>query len=157
MTFDNHAFRAALGQFTTGIAVVTAMAQDRPVGLTVNSFTSVSLDPPLILVSLGRSTNDLDAYTSSAGFTVNILSEAQRSLSDKFAQKDTDKFAGVTWEPGENGCPVLPGALATIQCEVHSVVDGGDHFLVLGKVVHLAHSEGVDPLVYYRGGYRTLA
>ncbi|SFO28895.1 NADH-FMN oxidoreductase RutF, flavin reductase (DIM6/NTAB) family [Cohaesibacter marisflavi] len=150
-------FRKALGRFATGIAIVTTMDdRDAPVGLTVNSFNSVSLDPPLVLWSLDKSSNQMDAFCSSGFYGVSILAHDQQLASNLFAAMAEDRFEKVEWSAGQTGAPLIDGALARIDCKTEQIIEGGDHVILLGRVVDIAVSEG-DPLVYYGGGYRALA
>ena len=152
-TFDRSAFRKVLGTFATGITVVTTVNEHGvPFGLTANSFTSVSLDPPLVLVCLDRCSNSLAAIRSSGVFAVNILSEEQRSLSSIFASKSADKFAQVEWRKGCTGVPLFPGTVGWVECAVHEIVSAGDHDIVMGHVQDCGQSP-LRPLGYFGGGY----
>ena len=154
---EAQAFRRALGCFATGITVVTAVAPSGELlGITANSFNSVSLDPPLVLFSLHRAAYSLGAFTDGGHFAVNILSEAQRDLSQRFAMALVDKWIGVDYEIWETGAPILKGCIASFECRTRALYDGGDHVIFLGEVLRLrCHMEG-RPLLYYRGGYRGL-
>ncbi|WP_321446758.1 flavin reductase family protein [uncultured Cohaesibacter sp.] len=150
-------FRKALGRFATGIAIVTTMDdKDAPMGLTVNSFNSVSLDPPLVLWSLDKSSNQMDAFCNSGFYGVSILAHDQQMASNLFAAMAEDRFEKVEWSAGQTGAPLIDGALARIDCKTEQIIEGGDHVILLGRVIDVAVSEG-DPLLYYGGGYRTLA
>jgi 3-hydroxy-9,10-secoandrosta-1,3,5(10)-triene-9,17-dione monooxygenase reductase component len=150
------AFREANSRFATGVAIVTALRQGGlPVGVTVSSYTSVSLDPPLVLVCLHRHCRVLEWIRRGGCFGVNILSAEQRELSARFASSIAERFESLLWYGGRTGVPLLPDALATIECELSSAVPGGDHEILIGRVVHLAVAEG-DPLVRYRSAYRQL-
>ncbi len=155
---DSRRFRTALGQFATGITVVTARTADgRPVGLTVNAFTSVSLTPPLILVCLGDQTTEIDAYTAGGRFNVHVLSADQEQVSAVFATRGADKFGAVAWREDADGIPRLDQCLAYLRCGVEAVHDGGDHRIVVGRVDDLWHDETARPLVYFRGAYARLS
>jgi flavin reductase (DIM6/NTAB) family NADH-FMN oxidoreductase RutF len=157
MDFDAKDFRHALGRFATGIMVVTGVGRDgRPVGVTVNAFSSVSLDPPLVLFCLGRQASTYSALAEGERFAVNILAEDQRALSDRFAGKAEDKFAGLDYEQGAGGCPLLAGALGWLECRREATHDGGDHGIVVGRVEGLRAGGDGRPLLYFRGAYRTL-
>ncbi|HVI52995.1 MAG TPA: flavin reductase family protein [Candidatus Sulfotelmatobacter sp.] len=157
MSIDDRMFRKALGCFATGITVVTSKAADgAPVGLTVNAFSSLSLDPPQVLVCLDKRTGCLDAFRQSGAFAVHVLRQDQRELSITFASKQADKFAGLSPESRVSGAPVLPGCLALFDCRTEQVIEGGDHLIFIGRVVHLEHSEAGQPLLYYRGSYNQL-
>lgn len=157
MGFDARDFRHALGRFATGIMVVTGLGPDgRPVGVTVNAFSSVSLDPPLVLFCLGRQASTYGALAQGERFAVNILAEGQRTLSDLFAGKGEDKFAGIDYQAGLGGCPLLTGALGWLECRREATHDGGDHGIVVGRVERLMGEGDGLPLLYFRGGYRSL-
>ncbi len=150
---DPLALRRALGKFATGIAIVTTEAESgKREGLTINSFASVSLDPPLVLWSLKRDALSLQTFIDSGTFIINILSAEQSDLSTHFARPQADKFAGIEHSPGANGCPKFPGCLAQFECETVEVLDGGDHAIFLGRVQKFAESSGM-PLIYSEGKY----
>ena len=158
MTIDPRDFRAALGNFATGIAVETARAGDgRPVGMTINSFASVSLDPPLVLWSLARNSQHLDAFAEAGHYAVNILREEQRDLSVRFSAQLSDRWDGVESDLWETGAPILRGCLATVECMTDAVHDGGDHIILVGRVIRLASERDGRPLLYYSGRYATLS
>jgi flavin reductase (DIM6/NTAB) family NADH-FMN oxidoreductase RutF len=153
---DSHAFRAACGKFSTGVTIVTALGPDRsPHGMTVNSFTSVSLDPPLVLVCIDRKATILPKLESAEFIGINVLSEDQRDLSAQFARRGTDRFEAVPWFPGEFGVPLIEGVLAYYECAVSKILDGGDHLIFIAQVRHLRCFEG-RPLLYFASGYRSL-
>ena len=157
MTIDDRLFRKALGCFATGITVVTSRAADgSPVGLTVNAFSSLSLDPPLVLVCLDKRSGCLASIESSGFFAVHVLREGQRELSMTFASKQPDKFAGIALESGTSGAPIIPDCLAVFDCKTEQVLEGGDHLIFIGRVLNLEHSEAGQPLIYYRGSYNHL-
>ncbi len=147
-------FRNCLGAFPTGVTVITAIGpRGEPVGNTVSSFNSVSLDPPLILWSLGRHAFSLKAYLSTDLFAVNVLREGQEELSNRFAKALGDKWAGVDYVTGQNGCPMLCGALAVLECRTAHTYVGGDHVIFVGEVIHAEHDPEGRPLVFHRGKY----
>ena len=149
-------FRKALGQFATGIAVATTLDEAGvPHGLTINSFNSVSLDPPLVLWSLDKGSHQLEAFRSSGFYGVSILSQDQKPVSDQFAAFVEDRFAGVEWHKGNSGAPLLADALVRIDCKVETIVEGGDHIILIGRVIDIEHGEG-QPLLYHSGSYRSL-
>lgn len=157
MTIDPRDFRAALGNFATGVAVATARAGDgRPVGMTINSFASVSLDPPLVLWSLARNSQHLDAFSEAGHYAVNILREEQRDLSVRFSVPLADRWEGLESERWETGAPILPGCLATVECLTDAIHDGGDHIILVGRVVRLSSDRDGRPLIYYSGRYATI-
>lgn len=152
-TFDSKAFRRALGNFATGITVVTATnAPGERVGVTANSFNSVSLEPPLILWSIDKRSNSCDVFESASHFAVNILAADQMDLSNHFAKPSDDKFLGVDYEDGLGSAAVLSDCAAVFQCENHQRLDGGDHWILIGKVVDF-QDNGRAPLLYHQGSY----
>jgi flavin reductase (DIM6/NTAB) family NADH-FMN oxidoreductase RutF len=154
---DLRTLRDALGCFATGVTIVTANAADgSPVGLTANSFTSVSLDPPLLLVCIANAAGSAATLKTASHFAVNVLQIGQQPASDRFAGKGRDRFADTAWEPGETGVPVLKGSLSSFECEQQAVHDGGDHFILIGRVVRASFEPRRDPLLYFRGKYRRL-
>lgn len=157
MTADVRGLRDALGRFATGVTVVTTLdAAGRPVGLTANSFNSVSLDPPMVLWSLARRSLNLRIFLDAGHFAVNVLAADQRDLSDRFAKPAGDRFAGVDWEAGTAGVPVFPGTVASFECATDSRIDGGDHVIFLGRVARFRHADK-EPLIYHAGRYSTPA
>ena len=155
---DQREFRNCLGAFSTGVTVITALGpRGEPVGNTVSSFNSVSLDPPLILWSLGRHAHSLKAYLSTDLFAVNVLREGQEELSARFARALGHKWAGIDYESWQTGCPVLPGALAVFECRTAHTYVGGDHVIFVGEVINAVHDPEGRPLVYHRGGYAGIA
>ncbi len=150
-------FRAVLGRYATGITVVTAIAPDgTPVGLTVNSFTSVSLDPPLILFCLDRDAGSLPVFDAADGFAVNILGAGQEAVSSRFADPEQERFAADRIERWVTGAPIHSDALAALDCAVEARHDGGDHVIMVGRVLRTGVLADRDPLVYWRGEYRHL-
>jgi 3-hydroxy-9,10-secoandrosta-1,3,5(10)-triene-9,17-dione monooxygenase reductase component len=150
---DPKALRSALGAFSTGVTIVTTLDGDGvPVGVTANSFSSVSLDPPLILWSLAKNARSHAVYSSSRHWVVNVLSQDQVALSNRFAQRGEDKFAGVSVSCGVAGVPVLDGLAACFQCETWARYDGGDHTIFVGRVLQYARSQE-PPLVFHDGQY----
>ncbi len=155
---DPRAFRQALGQFATGVAVITAEAADgQAIGLTMSSFNSVSVDPPLILFSIDRKAFSLKAMTDAKGYAVNILGRDQEHLSNKFARALDDKWAAVEHTLGHEAAPLIAGALAHFECAPYAQYDGGDHVIFVGRVVKFTAYPANEPLVFFRGAYRSLA
>jgi len=155
--FDSAAYRRALGRFATGVAVVTATALDgQAIGLTISSFNSVSLDPPLILFSLAKSARSITAMQGAEGFAINILGADQRELSDQFARALCDKWATVEHVIGLVRAPLLAAAIAHFECAPWAQYDGGDHLIFVARVLGFADANG-QPLVFFQGAYRTLA
>lgn len=157
MSIDPSDFRAALGCFATGVAIVTARASDgERVGITINSLSSVSLEPPLVLFCLGKQSQWLEALRDAGHFVVNVLAEDQRTLSQRFAVSSPDRWEGVETETWKTGAPVLRGCLAGIECETMTIHEGGDHLIMVGRVVRLASTRSGKPLIYFRGRYEQL-
>ncbi|WP_422342715.1 alpha/beta fold hydrolase [Parasphingorhabdus sp.] len=154
---DARTLRDALGCFATGVTVVTANdARGSPIGLTANSFTSVSLDPPLLLVCIANTSGSASTLKSASHFAVNVLQIGQQPASNLFAGKNKDRFASTSWEPGETGVPLLTGSLSSFECEQSEVHEGGDHFILVGRVVKASFEPRRDPLLFFRGKYRRL-
>ena len=154
--FEPQAMRAALGRFATGVTIVTCLdAQGQRVGLTVNSFSALSLQPPLVLWSLRRASPSLAAFAGAGHFAVNVLADAQVELSRRFASPQAEKFADGMWRDGEGGAPVLSGCAAVFECELQSQQDAGDHVLFIGRVLRFADL-GLAPLVFQSGRYHLL-
>jgi flavin reductase (DIM6/NTAB) family NADH-FMN oxidoreductase RutF len=152
------AFRRALGQFATGVAVITAQGADNiSVGLTMSSFNSVSVDPPLILFSIDRKAFSLTAMTEARGYAVNILGRDQEHLSNQFARALGDKWAAVEHTLGHMSAPLIAGALAHFECVPYAQYDGGDHVIFVGRVVRFSTHTTKEPLLFFRGTYRSLA
>jgi flavin reductase (DIM6/NTAB) family NADH-FMN oxidoreductase RutF len=151
--FDRRDFRRALGQFATGVAVVCTRAKDgRRVGLTVNSFSSVSLEPPLVLWSLGKNATGYSDFKQASHFAINVLSADQHHLSRQFSTEMTDRFAGVECVEAAGGCPLLEGATAHFVCRMARAFEGGDHVIFLGEVIDYKWQEG-EPLIFHSGRY----
>ena len=157
--FDARAFRNALGSFPTGVAIITTTGTDgKPVGLTCNSFSSVSLEPPLVSWSLRMASKSLDAFRGIRGFAINILAEDQKELSARFANGAiVDKFESVDWRAGHAGLPVIAGCVATFECDKFAEHEAGDHMLFLGRVARFDHGRQEPSLVFYKGAYMMLA
>lgn len=154
--FDSTEFRRALGSFLTGVTIVTTVGPDgEPRGFTANSFTSVSLDPPLILVCIAKHAHGHPVFAFSKSFAVNVLSESQKAASGVFASKAADKFAAVEWRPGSTGSPVIDGSVAAFDCDLDQMVDAGDHSILIGRVRDFSHNAS-QPLGYCRGAYVNL-
>lgn len=154
---DPRTLRDALGCFGTGVTVVTTLDADgNPIGLTANSFTSVSLDPPLLLVCLAKSAGSLPAFVAAERFAVNVLHTGQQIVSGRFASRQEDRFAATPWERWEDSAPILTGSLASFDCKIHDQVNAGDHVLLIGRVQQVRFEPRRDPLLYFRGRYRRL-
>lgn len=151
---DSRKFRNALGHFATGVTVVTGLDEaGEPVGVTVNAFASVSLEPPLILICLANTTGCLSAFSSGGRFVVNILGDDQEALSKEFAGPREHKFKDRAFDTWESGCPVLRGCLANLECTRDDVHAAGDHIIVLGRVDRIETADAGGPLVFFRGTY----
>jgi flavin reductase (DIM6/NTAB) family NADH-FMN oxidoreductase RutF len=158
MSIDPSAFRAVLGRYATGVTIVTTRTPEgRPTGLTVNSFTSVSLEPPLVLFCLDRAAGSGPAFAASDCFAVNILAAGQASVSARFADPVAARFVNDGTTAWETGAPILPDALAALDCRVHARHEGGDHVILVGRVLRAEVLRDGPPLVYWRGTYQGLA
>jgi 3-hydroxy-9,10-secoandrosta-1,3,5(10)-triene-9,17-dione monooxygenase reductase component len=150
-------FRDVLGRFASGVTVVTGTSGDEPVGMTCQSFSSVSLDPPLVLFVPAKTSRAWPLIQRSGKFCVNVLAAGQAEISNVMASRGTDKFAEVKWSPSEaTGSPVIDGILGYVDCCIHAVHEAGDHFVVVGRVLDLAASDVEDPLLFFGGAYRTV-
>jgi len=149
-------FRRACGRFATGITIATVSdARGTPHGLTVNSFTSVSLDPPLVSICLGHAVSLIEVFRAASYFGINVLAENQRAVSELFARRGYDRFEGIEWESGANGVPLIAGVLAAMECRAVERIRAGDHDIFLAQMVTARVVEG-KPLVYFASGYRRL-
>ena len=150
---DIKQFRQTLGAFLTGVTVVSTLdEQGRPIGFTANSFTSVSLDPPLVLVCLAKTSANCDRFCGANAYAINILAEDQQHISGVFASRVEDRYEQVEWHSEKTGSPILDNVVAWLDCSMHEVVDAGDHFILIGKVEAFDHSNR-SPLGYLRGNY----
>jgi len=161
MTFTERSFRDALGLFPTGVAIVTTVMKDGTrVGATVSSFNSVSLSPPLVLFSIARTSRSFAAWSEAGTYAINLLHEHQHAFSSRFARSLAEKWEGVVPLVGQTGVPLIPGALASFECENYARYDGGDHLILVGRVRALtttATTTGdVRPLIFYRGSYQKI-
>jgi flavin reductase (DIM6/NTAB) family NADH-FMN oxidoreductase RutF len=148
-------FRRACAQFATGVCVATVF-DDVPLGLTINSFTSVSLRPPILLICLDREANLTDRFQHQHYFAVNILAEYQRDVSSTFAFKPDNRFEDIAWHRTERGAPVIEGALAVIECRLIRVLPVGDHDVLFGEALGAELGEAAEPLVYFRSRYASV-
>jgi flavin reductase (DIM6/NTAB) family NADH-FMN oxidoreductase RutF len=149
---DPATFRRILGHFATGIVVVTAHDTE-PIGMTCQSFSSVSMDPPLVMFCPAHSSKTWPRIRAAGMFAVNILAADQEEICRKFAVSGTDKFAGVAWSPGASGAPILAGVIAHIECRLEAVMAGGDHDIVTGRPLYVGEGPGFDPLLFFRSQY----
>jgi 3-hydroxy-9,10-secoandrosta-1,3,5(10)-triene-9,17-dione monooxygenase reductase component len=150
---DPALFRRILGHFCSGIVIVTALEGQTPIGMTCQSFSSLSLDPPLVLFSPAHTSTTWPRINAVGTFAINILSDEQEQLCRGFAVSGADKFAGVAWHPGVAGAPLLDGALAHIECRTHSILPGGDHDIVIGAPIALGEDPARSPLLFFRSSY----
>lgn len=155
MAVDDAQFKLAMSHFASGVTIVTTEHQGKAFGLTVASFASLSLHPPLVLVCIEKTVKSHDAIAEAGKFAVNILEHGQSELSNRFASRIDDKFAGVETRRGELDVPLLAKALTAIECTVHAQLPGGDHSIFIGAVQHIHTTEG-HPLIYYRSAYHRL-
>lgn len=154
---DPRTLRDALGSFATGVTVVTCFdGNDAPVGLTANSFTSVSLDPPLLLVCIHKKARCAGALTGAGHFAVNVLQTGQQPASIRFSTRSEQRFGANDWSRGEFGAPVLKESLGVFECSRHALHEGGDHWILVGHVLKASFDPGLDPLLFFRGKYRRL-
>ncbi len=156
MPIDDAAFKLAMSHFASGVTVVTTEHEGKQYGMTVASFASLSLHPPLILVCIEKAVKTHDAIAAAQKFGVSILAANQAEVSSRFASKREDKFEGATMHRGPDGVPLVTGALTTLECLVHQQLPGGDHSIFIGEVTDAQTTEG-HPLVYFRSGYREIS
>ncbi len=156
---DPKALRQVFGQFCTGVTVVCATdAQGRRYGITVNSFSSLSLDPPLAMFALIRDSETLKIIEAAGAFSINILADSQRDVSNCLAKKGgAEKMDSVVTHPGVTGAPIVEGSIGHMDCTLHNSYDGGDHVILVGQIKQAAVGEPLPPLLYFRSGYRTVA
>jgi flavin reductase (DIM6/NTAB) family NADH-FMN oxidoreductase RutF len=153
---DKSQFCRTCAKFPTGVTIVTVLDREGgPHGLTASSFTSVSLEPPLILVCVDHRANVLEHFRRSESLAINVLDEKQQELSVRFARRGEKRFDGIEWYPGQNGVPLIPGAIAHFECGIQRTVDAGDHTIFIAEVLGVSCREG-RPLIYYGSGYRKL-
>lgn len=154
--FTTDEFRAALGQFATGVTIITARDdQGHLIGLTANSFSSVSLSPPLVLWCLSAKSTALPGFQSATHYAINVLAADQRLLAERFAKKGIDRFEGTPWRPGFTGAPVIDGAVAVFECTPHQMVPAGDHVVLIGRVEHVRRRVGAKPLIFHGSRFFT--
>ena len=153
-SFSSQEFRTALGMFATGVTIVTARTSDgQVIGLTANSFNSVSLDPPLVLWSLAKAAASLEAFRAGSHYAVNVLAADQKSLAERFALRGADRWTGVEFTDGMGGSPLLTGAAATFECFNRSRYDEGDHVIFVGEVERCSWRAGASPLLFHGGRF----
>lgn len=149
---DGRAFRRCLGQFATGVTVMTSRHGERLAGMAVNSFAALSLEPPLVLWSIRRTSGSVPVFTSAGHFAVNVLAGDQVEVANLFAAPGIDRFAATRWQPGVTGSPLIDGSIATMECVREQVLEGGDHLILIGRVLHFARRDG-EPLLFAQGRY----
>ncbi|MBM3492114.1 MAG: flavin reductase family protein [Alphaproteobacteria bacterium] len=158
MSIDPRTFRDAMGRFATGIALVSTISRaGEPLGLTINSFSSVSLDPPLVLFSLARTASRFEDFIAAGRFAVNVLCTAHRAVSQKFARHGEGLWGELPRESWTTGCPILPGALASFDCTTEARYEGGDHVIMLGRVQQVCFAADGEPLLYFCSAYRAVS
>jgi flavin reductase (DIM6/NTAB) family NADH-FMN oxidoreductase RutF len=155
--FDDRAFRAALGSFPTGVAVVTASGPGAPMGITVNSFTSLSLDPPLVLWCLDKKSQRYEIFAAADRYTISVLGTAHEEVSSRLARSGEHQLDGIALLPTKLGPPALADSLVVFECVREEVYDGGDHSILVGRVLNFARRDAGAPLVFFRGKYGALA
>jgi len=156
MAMDAQELRRVMGHFATGVTVITTKGEDgTPNGLTANAFMSLSLAPPLVIISVDKNATCYSCFVPNNGFTVNFLSEDQEEISRRFATKGANKFAGLKWQTGSNGVAVIEGTLGSVECKITQCHDGGDHTIVLGEILRVS-ANGDRPLLFFKGKYHRL-
>ncbi|MSP40260.1 MAG: flavin reductase [Deltaproteobacteria bacterium] len=156
MAIDAQELRRVMGHFVTGVTVITTQDKEgAPQGLTANAFMSLSLDPPLVIISVDKKATCYACFEPGNGYTVNYLAEDQEEISKRFATKGVDKFADLKWQAGSNGAAVLDGVLGSVECKITDCYDGGDHTIVVGEILNVA-ANGDRPLVFFKGKYQRL-
>lgn len=157
-TIDQGLFRGTAGRYASGVTIITGHDEQGPIGFTCQSFYSVSVDPPLVSFSVMKTSTTYPRIRDTGSFTVNVLARDQEALSNQFARRGTDKWAGIPWSPTAQGNPIIEGSLAWFDCTIWAEHDAGDHLIVLGYVIELGTSPGrdPDPLLYFQGRYRAL-
>lgn len=155
-TFDTLSFRRCLGQFPTGVCIITTDVDGERLGMTVSSFNTLSLDPPLVLFSIDKGSQSLDQWRHAEAMAINVLSAGQTDLSNRFASSKGPKWEGVTFQQSPLGAPILPGVAASMECVPHDEANGGDHILFIVRVTGFRNYPDRSPLVFCQGGYNRL-
>ena len=157
MSLESRELRNALGRFVTGVCLITTVSETQePLGMTANSFSSVSLDPPLVLWSLQNNSDVYACFASPRYFAINILSSEQQAYSNQYAKKGQHLLQSAHFRPGKYGAPIIRHALATFECELYATHDGGDHRIIVGRITDMHQRPTGEPLVFYSGGYHEL-
>jgi flavin reductase (DIM6/NTAB) family NADH-FMN oxidoreductase RutF len=154
---DPRLFRDVLGHFCTGVTVITSVDDSGPLGFAAQSFHALSLDPPLVSLSPAKTSTTWPKIRATGRFCVNILSDAQQEVSQRFAISGGNKFDGLEWTLSDRDLPLIPGSVASVECDIEAEYDGGDHVIVIGRVLGLSFAVETSPLVFYRGDYHNLA
>jgi flavin reductase (DIM6/NTAB) family NADH-FMN oxidoreductase RutF len=156
MAIEAQELRRVMGHFATGVTVITTKDKDgAPQGLTANAFMSLSLNPPLVIISVDKNATCYACFQVGNGYTVNFLAEDQEEISKRFATKGVDKFVDMKWQAGSNGAAVIDGALGSVECKITQCYDGGDHTIVVGEILNVA-ATGDRPLLFFKGKYQRL-
>ncbi|MDX1733656.1 MAG: flavin reductase family protein [Halioglobus sp.] len=157
MSFDGRELRNALGRFATGVCLITAATKDgKALAMTANSFSSVSLEPPLVLWCLQNNSDVYDAFANPRYFGINILALEQQDLSGQYARKEQHELDPAHYSEGKHGVPVIRDALVSFECEMEATHEGGDHLIIVGRVRDMLQRDGGDPLLFFSGGYREI-
>ena len=154
---DSGVFRNVLGHFPTGVTAVTAVNNGKPVGMAIGSFTSVSLEPPLVAFLPGKESGSWQEIREAGSFCVNVMGQDQMEVCGVMASRSEDKFADVEWSPARSGSPIISGSIAYIDCDIEMDHDGGDHDIVIGRVLELEVMDSKSPLVFFQGNYGTFS
>ena len=154
---DSGVFRNVLGHFPTGVTAVTAVNNGKPVGMAIGSFTSVSLEPPLVAFLPGKESGSWKEIREAGSFCLNVMGQDQMEVGGVMASRSEDKFADVEWSPARSGSPIISGSIAYIDCDIEMVHDGGDHDIVIGRVLELEVMDSKSPLVFFQGNYGTFS
>ena len=155
---DSRELRNALGRFATGVCIISTMTEKgEPLGMTANSFSSVSLDPPLVLWSLQNNSDVFDVFSRPRYFAINVLAREHHEHSSRYARKGDHVLHPDHFIPGKCGTPIMPEALVSFECELHATHEGGDHLIIVGRVIHMHTRDDGEPLLFYAGNYRSLA
>ncbi|MBA52203.1 MAG: monooxygenase [Acidimicrobiaceae bacterium] len=154
---DSAEFRNVLGHFPTGVTAVTAVNNGKPIGMAIGSFTSVSLEPPLVAFLPGKESGSWKEIREAGSFCVNVMGQDQMEVCGVMASRAEDKFADVEWSPAGSGSPIISGSIAYIDCDIEMIHDGGDHDIVIGRVLKLEVMDSKSPLVFFQGNYGTFS
>ena len=154
---DSGVFRNVLGHYPTGVTAVTAVNEGKPIGMAIGSFTSVSLEPPLVAFLPGKESGSWKEIREAGSFCVNVMGQDQMEVCGVMASRAEDKFADVEWSPAGSGSPIISGSIAYIDCDIEMIHDGGDHDIVIGRVLKLEVMDSKSPLVFFQGNYGTFS